>query len=332
MIYPWQAPLWNQLLAWRASLPHALLLHGPRGIGKVQLATAFATSLLCEGTRGPDESACGQCPSCRWIGQGTNPDLRIVGLSSDDEGEEGSARSAAKAPPTQIRITQIRSLQDWIALGSHRNGWRIALIHPAEAMNPASANALLKTLEEPPPNALLLLVAHQIDRLLPTILSRCQKLACPYPEQAVAERWLAAQQVKSPRETLALVGRAPLIAADAGAHREIATSIAADLGRLPIEPLALADRYQSVPVDQVIGLLQKWAVDLANLGNGLPVRYYLEHTRPMGELARQVSTLSMLDWLRELNQARALASHPLNPRLVLEKLFFAYARALAQRA
>lgn len=332
MIYPWQGALWDQLLAWRTSLPHALLLHGPRGIGKVHLASAFATSLLCEGTRSAAGFACGQCPSCRWIGQGTNPDLRIVGLGGDEDVEEGGSRSTSKAPPTQIRIIQIRALQDWITLGSHRNGWRIALIHPAEAMNAASANALLKTLEEPPPNALLLLVAHQIDRLLPTVLSRCQKLACPYPEHGVAESWLTAQQVKSPRETLALVGGAPLIAADAGAHREIATSIATDLVRLPIEALVLADRYQSIPVEQVIGLLQKWAVDLANLGNGLAIRYYLEHARAMTALAKQVSTLSILDWLRELNQARALATHPLNPRLVLEKLFFAYAKAMAQRA
>lgn len=326
MIFPWQESLWSQLQARRAALPHALLLHGPRGVGKVDLATAFATSLLCEGIRTPDGMACGNCPSCRWIAQGTNPDLRVISLGAEDEAEEG-AKPATKAPPTQIRITQVRALQEWIALGSHRNGWRIALIHPAEAMNAASANALLKTLEEPPPNALLLLVSHQVSRLLPTILSRCQKLACPYPERSVAQRWLGAQQLKSPDETLALVGGAPLIALEAGAHREIATSIAADLGRPPIDPLVLAERYQSVPLEQMIGFLQKWAIDVVNLSSGLSVRYYLAHSRLMTEISSKTPARSMLDWLRALNQARALASHPLNPRLVLEHLFAAYGHA-----
>ncbi len=297
-------------------------------MGKVQLAAAFATSLLCEGTKEANGLACGACPSCRWIEQGTNPDLRMISPGSDEEGEEGG-KASAKAPPTQIRITQIRALQEWITLGSHRNGWRIALIHPAEAMNPASANALLKTLEEPPPNALLLLVAHQADRLLPTILSRCQKLPCAYPDRSVARQWLAAQQIKAPDELLALVGGAPLVALGAGTQRDIAGSMAADLGSSRIDPLALADRYQGVPLDQMIGLLQKWAIDVVNLGSGLPVRYFVEHVKRIGELSGRVQVVAMHDWLRELNQARALASHPLNPRLVLEKLFFAYRRAIA---
>lgn len=328
MIFPWQESLWMQLQAWAPSLPHALLLHGPRGVGKVQLATAFATSLLCEGVRGPDGMGCGSCPSCRWIQHGTNPDLRIVAPGSDDEGEEGT-RTATKTPSTQIKITQVRALQEWITVGSHRNGWRIALFHPAEAMNAASANALLKTLEEPPSNALLLLVSHQVSRLLPTILSRCQKLACPYPDRALAQRWLSAQQLKAPDETLALVGGAPLIALEASAQSEIAASIAADLGREPIDQLTLGERYQSVPLEQMIGLLQKWAIDVVNLGSGLSLRYYLDHARPITEVSRKVPAASMLKWLEELNQARALASHPLNPRLVLEKLFAAYGHAVS---
>lgn len=157
MILPWHAQAWTQLQAMRSRLPHAILFHGAEGIGKTVFAEAFAAALLCEALL-PDGHACGSCLSCGWFSQYSHPDYRRVRpelLDDDDveESDDGDAKKpakAAKAPSREIRIEQVRALSNFMNLSTHRHGNRVVLLYPAEALNTASANALLKTLEEPP--------------------------------------------------------------------------------------------------------------------------------------------------------------------------------------
>jgi len=191
-IYPWQEGAWQQLHRLRARLPHAILFHGPEGIGKTAFAERFAQSLLCEASA-PNGHACGQCASCGWFAQYSHPDFRRVRPEALDEGEGGEgddasdasdgkkAAKSAKAPSKDIKIDQIRALSDFMNISTHRQGMRVIVLYPAEALNGASANAILKTLEEPPPQTMFLLVSNSLDRLLPTILSRCRKFACQCP-------------------------------------------------------------------------------------------------------------------------------------------------------
>ncbi|GHU13798.1 hypothetical protein FACS189441_2010 [Betaproteobacteria bacterium] len=167
------AASWQRLQAWRARLPHALLLSGARGLGKQDLARAFAASLLCESPK-INGSACGECAACHWFEQGNHPDFRMLtkevsmkamdkeksvkaGVSTDkDEKEEKSNRSGQ-----EIIIDRVRELDEFFAVGSHRQKSRIILIYPAESLNAAAANAILKVLEEPPANTLFLLVSNE---------------------------------------------------------------------------------------------------------------------------------------------------------------------------
>src|SRR5262249_46843560 len=153
-------------LARMERLPHALLVHGARGLGKLDLALDFAQFLLCE-RRGQGKKACGQCEGCRWFLAGNHPDLRLIepeaiARQPVSEPEEGEARAeeggtkAKRKPSLQIRIEQTRALADFVNVGSHRGALRVALIHPAEDMNTATANSLLKMLEEPPANAIFI--------------------------------------------------------------------------------------------------------------------------------------------------------------------------------
>ena len=141
-LFPWQREAARTALGHRARWPHALLVAGREGIGKRSFALELARSLLCE-SPAADGLACGTCASCRYSRAGQHPDLRLVEpIEIDDDN--------VATPSLWITVAHVRALIDWAALTSHRRIAKVAVIVPAERMNPAAANALLKTLEEPP--------------------------------------------------------------------------------------------------------------------------------------------------------------------------------------
>src|SRR5277367_3874770 len=143
MIYPWQTDDWTRLDQLRASWPHALLLHGRAGIGKLQFAQHLAQSLLCES---PTESRepCGHCVACLWFSQGNHPDYRAVlpealagELIGDEKPdvEEGKEGKKTKVPSKEIKIDQTLALMSFLSVSSHRGGVRVVLLYPAESIN-----------------------------------------------------------------------------------------------------------------------------------------------------------------------------------------------------
>ncbi len=336
-LYPWQQRDWAQLQQMRERLPHAILLHGPEGTGKVAFAHAFAAALLCESPKASGE-ACGSCASCGWFAQYSHPDfrrLRPEALDAEEAEEAAEAaddgsgkKSSGKAPSKDIRIEQVRALASFMNVSTHRSGLRIVLLYPAEALNSASANALLKTLEEPPPDTLFLLVTHRIDRLLPTILSRCRKFAMATPDQASALAWLNAEGVKDAERWLAEQGGAPLAAlaaaqGETGADRDELLALLAK----PERALALvvADRLQKAPLSQLVDWLQRWLYDLASLKLGGRVRYFPHHQKSLAALASRVTAEQLQQALKDAGARRAVADHPLSARLFIEDMLLAYA-------
>ncbi len=163
-VLPWQQAAWQQMQQLRKNMPHALLFFGNPGIGKSLFAQQLAKALLCEKIQ-PDGYACDACPSCVWFAQENHPDFRCI---RPENLEPEPADDASK----EIKIDQIRALADFMNISTHRSGMRVVVLYPAETLNLASSNALLKTLEEPPPNTVFLVITHSLDKLLPTILSR----------------------------------------------------------------------------------------------------------------------------------------------------------------
>ncbi len=344
-LYPWQQRDWSQLQHMRERLPHAILLHGPEGIGKVAFAHAFAASLLCETPQASGE-ACGSCPSCGWFAQYSHPDFRRLRPdaleaeealdSADAEGgaDEGGGsgagsgkKSSGKAPSKDIRIEQVRSLASFMNVSTHRSGLRIVLLYPAEALNAPSANALLKTLEEPPPSTLFLLVTHRIDRLLPTILSRCRQFAMAAPDPAAALTWLKAEGVSDADRWLAEQGGAPLAARDAAQGDSAAERD--ELLRLLARPdralaLVVAERLQKAPLAQLVAWLQRWLYDMASLQLGGRVRYFPHHRQSLNALVSRVPVEQLQQALRDAGARRAVADHPLSARLFIEDMLLAY--------
>ena len=177
LILPWHLPLVKQIdTAWATDrLPHAVLLQGQPGLGKRRFADWIARGLLCE-RRGLRLDACGRCNGCRLMVAGSHPDFVAV---TPEEGKQ------------QLSVDQMRAVSESLAMTSHQQGWKIAIIDPAQLMTVAAANSLLKTLEEPPARTLLILVASSLQGLPATLLSRCQRLPVPRPSSGLALRFLS---------------------------------------------------------------------------------------------------------------------------------------------
>ncbi len=317
-----QPAAWRQLVQMRERLPHALLLHGPAGVGKLALAERFAQLLLCESAAQGAEP-CGACAGCHWFLGGNHPDLRYVepeafGRYAEREEEEDPERSKTAKPSTDIKIDQLRALRDFVNIGSHRAGRRIALLHPAEDMNTAAANSLLKNLEEPPASAMFILVSHRPARLLPTIRSRCVAMPVPRPTSAVAEAWLAAQGVPEPARWLAYAGGAPRRALEiaTGDQAEALEKLLRSLGSSDFEAApAVPDRET---LELLAELLQKLALDRAFAAAGGKPRFVPE-LKP----ARPDQLGPWLEFARAMGPNRLLARHPLNPRLFAAEMLSA---------
>lgn len=333
MFYPWHAEVWSQLAAQRERLPHALLITGEPGIGKLALAQHLAASLLCDAAE-PARQPCGTCQSCHWLATGNHPDFRLLAPESETESTEPDTEKAKDTAKKSdiIKIDAVRGLADFLGLSSHKAGRKVVVVHPAEALNLAAANALLKTLEEPPPDTLFLLVSHHWRRLLPTLRSRCRRLALPPPDAAQALRWLQDEGVADAGNRLAAAGGAPLRAArqaeagDADAEQMFLDALAEPQG----DVLALAETLarQKLEPERVIGWLSCWVHDLTRLGLTGSVRYYPGRVSQMRPLCARMNPLPLMRYADTLLAATRLAHHPLNARLVFEQLLFDYRQAL----
>jgi DNA polymerase III subunit delta' len=328
----WQSAIWNRLTARRDHLPHALLFQGRHGTGKLAFAKAFAGWLLCESPA--QHGVCGQCSSCYWIEQGGHPDLRMVepeaAVDRPEQDDAGERRTDRK-PRRHITVDQVRALGNFLNVSAHRSGFKVVLLAPVESMNVHAANALLKTLEEPPPDTLFLLVSHRPRRVLPTILSRCEQVSMPTPDPATAEYWLAQQGIQDPQVPLAEAGYAPVAAlalADPGHRtaREIILRALSDPDRMDV--VGVAERLQAAEPSVVVGWLQRWCYDLLRLHIGGQPRFNPDFRSALDPLARAADIRGLLALVRLFSQSQRIALHPLNPRLFLESMLLYYRRSI----
>jgi DNA polymerase-3 subunit delta' len=329
-IYPWQNEIWQHLQGLRARLPNALLLKGAEGIGKLDLAMDYAQSILCV-TPLPGGFACQTCPSCHWFTQETNPDFRLIqpdALAAEDAPEKESGKKASR----EITIDQIRGLSTFVNLSSHSGGYRVVVVHPAEAMNNNSANALLKTLEEPTDKLLFILVSNKVQQLLPTILSRCLSIAVPMPSVETSTSWLKKQGVSDPATLLAQTGFAPLLAlqwaGEGAGTEEHKVMLEAFKQSNRFDAISLAEQLQRVAPVQVIHFLQQWCYDLASYKQAGVIRYFPQYIDYIEKISKGITLQPLLRFIKDLHTAKREAYHPLNPKLLFESILLAYQQLL----
>lgn len=291
---------------------HALLAQVPSGSGALAFGLTWAQAGLCESPvhRG---LACGRCASCRLVSAHTHPDLWVAvpealavseGLPVDlDE---------KRKPSRQIRIDEVRALIDWMVTTSGRGRGKVVVIHPAEAMNAAAASALLKTLEEPPAGARLLLATADASLLLPTVRSRCQQRVLARVPRDAALAWLRQHQVPAPEVLLDAAGGQPLAALQW--HRAgLSASQWSDLPAAVARGDASSLSEWGVP--RAVDALQKLCHDAAVAACGGAPRFF-----PASRLPSGVRLEALLAWHKQLQSVMRHAEHPWSEALLVEAL------------
>ncbi|GEJ59146.1 DNA polymerase III subunit delta' [Anaeromyxobacter diazotrophicus] len=322
----------------RGALHHAYLFAGPEGVGKGTAARLLAQAANCEGGAASGSAAgfrtdpCGACGPCRKIARGTHPDVlalaeeRVMAKAGRWEPKGG------RTPSKDIVVDQVRDLVDHrLSLRRFEGRRRFVVIDPADALNPQAQNALLKTLEEPPADTTLVLVASSPDALLPTIRSRCARLAfAPLPEALLAERLAAAGRAPEDARLLAALsggslGRALALDPDALRAREEAVAAAAALDPGDASTwitFAAAQAEDREAARETCELLQLWLRDVlafqaAGAAAPLALAELAERT------AAAAGALAPADVLRRGEAAREAAAALLqnaSPALALERM------------
>ncbi|HDZ46003.1 hypothetical protein LCGC14_0053830 [marine sediment metagenome] len=321
-VMPWHQATWQHLtrLADSGRMPHALLIHGAHGVGKQQLAEALIARTLCAN---PQDQACGHCHSCAMLASGYHPDLLRV---SPEEGKR------------QIRIDPIREVNRFVSQTAQQGGYRVIVISPAEAMNIAAANALLKSLEEPGDKTLFILLSDVPSRMLATIRSRCQQWSLPSVAFDACRSWLI-EQLNSVEEAhfwWQVAGGLPLLAVELAApdERALRHQIHDSFEQLVrgAEPVSEAARLDRQAIDAILWYGIAWLEDLIRLG--LSGQAAVLHNPDLEPLYRQaVKNGRVQDWFRLLDYAReqrrllAVGANP-NPQLVLEAWLVRWAALL----
>lgn len=323
-MYIWQKNQWQHIMQQRATLPHALLIRGSAGIGKQDFALELARSLLCNV---PIEThACGECASCLWFKEMHHPDFRLISPEDAELSEDTPKKKATKK--SQISVAQIRQLIDYLSLSQHQaSGYRVILISPAETLNIASANALLKMLEEPPANTLFLLVTNQPQRLLATITSRCQAIDMPLPSKQDALSWLKEQNVGNAEAALDYAGGAPLIALQGAAHNDLTNDLIKQLTLgAKLQPFMCAPMLLSLGMERAIDTLQKWIFDLTAYKLSQKSQYHAQHINALQALCKSVNLNLLLNFQQKLVEAKKMANHPLSNEMQLENMLLNYTK------
>ncbi len=317
---------------------HALLLHAPGALGQFDLAMALSRAWLCERPAdGPIVSHCGSCAACRLMDAHSHPDFHLLlpdalrvslGWSRHEAeaSDDGEGKSKAK-PSREIKIDALRAAIDWSQRTSARGGAKVLVIHPAEAMNQVTANALLKTLEEPPGRLRLLLTAADPEGLLPTVRSRCQRLPIHTPSTAEGSAWLAGQGVPDADVLLAAAGGQPQAALalhEEGVSGAVWSALPEAVRRGHAAALA------AWPVARVVDALQKLCHDMLSSQAGGTPRFY--SAPALASAARPALPLAdLVAWRQELLRAARHDQHPWHAPLRVEALV-AQAAALWQTA
>lgn len=284
-------------------IPNAWLLSSAGGVGAGHLAGAVAALLLC---RAPREGACGSCKDCELARAGTHPDWHHLL-------PEGAGRA--------IKIEQVRALQVELATTSQQGGRRVVIIEAAEQLNPSSANALLKSLEEPPAGTAFVLLSDAATRLPATVRSRCRGVQLGSPPMAQALAWLAEQGITDAAEVLDVCGGRPLAAlAYAGASSDIQEAVMAALRDLRggAAPHRAAQHFARRPLAQVCDVWLQLLWRGASRGGGplaqmappicLELAVQLTEQKRLALAGHNLNTeLALLPWLTELRQVMSIS-------------------------
>lgn len=324
---PWLNEAWASLQKRfdENRLPHALLVNGERGVGKRLFAEALASLLICDQPEkggGILARPCGRCKQCELVAAGTHPDIRVY----------------TPEKSRMIKIDQIRALSSFAVASPQVGHRKIAIVDRADQLNINSANALLKTLEEPSADVVLILLQESGRPVLPTIRSRCQSMLIPTPGEDDAARWLTSRVMELEEDSrpaaaecvkaLAMAANAPRLAleylnSDFLAQRDQALECFRHFMKGQMTVGEAAKPFKTLGLDAALWLFERWAADLARLGAG---GHALDSDAAdmLGYLARNNPPWRAHQLLDQIHEARSAAVYNVNPELEAGRLLIAW--------
>ena len=331
---PWIQRQLSQLLSQRG---HAWLLQGPSGLGQYDLGLGVAQAWLCE--QPTPAGACGACGSCHLVGSRAHPDLVVLMPETVllergwplSESAQKEIDDKKRKPSKEIRVDAMRDMVAFAQRTSARGRGTAVLVYPAERLHHVTANALLKTLEEPAGDTRFVLASEATHQLLPTIRSRCQTHVMTWPAEAEALEWLQTQaRAEGAKDPGAEQARVWLQASGGRPDDALAwgrSGLAA--ARWSELPRALAKGDWSLLSDwtaaQQLELLQKLCHDLMSVAAGASPRFF-----PADSLPPAPRWMALARWSSALMQAARTVEHPYNPGLMQEAWVAATRQALAR--
>jgi len=297
-------------------LPHALIFSGPEGVGKKQFALTLAKALNCPQAHG---DSCDTCSTCRKIESGDSLDVLLV-----------------RPEATAIKIEQIRQMSQWVYYRPFEANVRVFILDPADALTDQAANAMLKTLEEPPETSVLILITAKLSRLLPTIRSRCQIHHFTPLRTEEVERFLRGRFHRPEREIQLL---AKLSMGRIGRTLEIDLSVYEEVRREAIELLNLfacnnrvrlmraaeylGRRLSREEFEERLDILNMLLDDLLRLTLGIPPESLTnaDIAQRLHLLAEQLTVEKIERWITRLEGVRRDLQRNVNRHLALEEVF-----------
>ncbi len=316
---PWQMNQWQRLFEAKKDnrLPHALLLTGSAGLGKSHFAHLLAASLLCNAPQETD-TPCGVCKGCRLVDADTHPDYTLI---------------TPEEPGKAIKIDTIRQFTQRGSLTSQSGGFKVIIIEPADALNTAAANSLLKTLEEPVDRTVMILVSASAGKLPATIRSRCQQYHFTPPTATTAVAWLNEHVNDSdPSLLLSLASGAPLLAlkyATEGALAERTKMIEELTGifKKTDNPISIALRWSQLDQGSVVKWFSGWVIDLirVKIGSESAAIINIDQRERLHALSRKVNSKKLYALMDRLFEANRTLGAQLNTQMQLESLLLDWA-------
>ncbi|NWN90469.1 DNA polymerase III subunit delta' [Marinobacter adhaerens] len=331
---PWLKTSWQTVQERLADgrFPHALLVTGESGVGKRAWADAVSELLLCTSPLNSEAGApvaCGRCRQCELVAASSHPDVR--------------AFSPEKS--RMIRVDQVRSLSEFAVSSPQVAERKVAIIDRADQLNINAANALLKTLEEPAPDFVLLLLQESGRPVLPTIRSRCQVVPLPVPSAGQANEWLTRKvagldsenrpSAEQLAKALMLAGNAPRLALEYAtgefpALRDEAFNKFREFMRGQVAVADAAKAFKALGLEDMLWLFEGWAADLARLcAGGQPADP--EAGEMLGFLARNNPAWRAHELLDQVRDARAAGGYNVNPELEASRLLIAWRNLMPRK-
>ena len=320
--YFWHKKTWDQFSSAYAQnhLPHAILLTGPQGVGKSLFSQKLVKSLLCENPVAESWHACNQCQGCKTYDSGANPDFMSVQLLEEKQ---------------QIGVDQIRQVSRFLSYSRSFNAYRVVLIHPAERMNQHAANSLLKSLEEPGDNTIIILTATHLSNITPTIKSRSQLLILSMPERNRAIEWLRTQKpdLENIEELLEISHGSPLIALNTSAEtiekrKELATDLL-DVLEKNVSLTEIAKKWEKFDLETMLDWQIIWLQNIlkrSSTANSISLQSAFQ-SKILAKLYKEIPVNSQWDLYQQLVLKKKILHTSVNAQINIENMLSLWLKA-----